>query len=88
MSMFFYTVHCVILNNYFVYYKYMNHGEKQSLKKVLPLKQHFTKHIKMLKDINIKHRGYYFVNNMIDLKDFDGNKFKIGQEKLQAHWYL
>ena len=42
----------------------------------------------MLKDINIKHRGYYFVNNMIDLKDFDGKKFKIGQEKLQAHWYL
>ena len=42
----------------------------------------------MLKDINIKHRAYYFVNNMIDLKDFDGKKFKIGQEKLQAHWYL
>ena len=26
-----------------------------------------------VKDINIRHNGYYFFNDMINIKDFDSN---------------
>ena len=32
-----------------------------------------------LKAINIKHRTYYFLDNMIDRKNLDPNKIKIDQ---------
>ena len=54
---------------YLVYYKYMNNGKQQLLKKVLYFKQHFTKHIKMVKDINIKHRSCYDLSDMTGPKD-------------------
>ena len=54
---------------YLVYYKYMNNGKQQLLKKVLYFKQHFTKHIKMVKDINIKHRSCYVLSDMTGPKD-------------------
>ena len=39
-----YTINIEIASH-FVYYKYMNHGKKQLLKKVLSFKQQFTEHI-------------------------------------------
>ena len=45
------------IDTYLVCYKYINNGKQQLLKKVLYFKQHFSKHIKMVKEINIKHRS-------------------------------
>ena len=73
--------------------------KKQFLQKVLSLKQWFTKHIKMVKDINIEHRRYYCFSGMIDLKDFNKEKLKLNKknhkhigiyrlDKLQLHNFL
>ena len=34
-----------------------------------------------VKQINIKNRTYYFYNDIIDLKDFDGSQLKVDQKK-------
>ena len=34
----------------------------------------------MVKDMNIKHRSYYFFNDMIDLKDFDWSLLKVDKK--------
>ena len=33
-----------------------------------------------IKQINIKNRTYYFCNNQINLKDFDGNLLKVDKK--------
>ena len=49
---------------------------------ILALKQKFTKHIngKILKQINIKNRTYYFYNDEINLKDFDARLLKVDKK--------
>ena len=39
----------------------------------------------MVKEINIRNRGYYFFSNMIALKIFDEKKTKSRQKELQKH---
>ena len=34
----------------------------------------------MVKDVNIKHRSYYFFNDMINLKDFDSRLLKVDKK--------
>ena len=70
---------------YFIYYKYINLDKKTVCKKgfILQTKIYwikFLKHIKMVKDISIKNRNYYFFNNMIGLKDFDETNLKIDKK--------
>ena len=55
--------------------------KKRLPEKVLFFKQQFTKHIKMtVKSINIKNKTYYFFNDMINIKNFDSNLFKIDKK--------
>ena len=39
------------------------------------------------KQINIKNKTYYFYNDQINLKDFDGRLWKV-DKKLQRDWHL
>ena len=54
---------------------------------VLILKQQFNedffKHIRLVKDININHRNYYFFNDMINLNDFDSSLLKIDKKSYE-----
>ena len=34
----------------------------------------------MIKQINIKHRTYYFYNGMINIKDFDSSLLKLNKK--------
>ena len=34
-----------------------------------------------IKQMNIKHRTYYFYNDIIDLDEFDGSKVKVDRKK-------
>ena len=52
------------------------------------LTQKFTEHIKMVKEINIKNKSYYFFIDMVTLKRFWWKKFESRQKELQKHWYL
>ena len=40
-----------------------------------------------VKQINIKNRTYYFYNDIIDLKDFDGSQLKVDQKKKKKKKY-
>ena len=33
-----------------------------------------------VKDINVKNHKYYFFDDIINIKEFDGNNIKIGQK--------
>ena len=46
------------------------------------MKQQFIELIKMgqVKEINIKNRGYYFCDNMINIKNFHSNLSKIDKK--------
>ena len=41
----------------------------------------------MVKDINIKHRTYYFFNDVINIKNFDSSLLKI-DKKLYKNVYI
>ena len=38
----------------------------------------------MIKDINIKHRTYYFFNGKINIKNFDSNLLKIDKKSYKT----
>ena len=52
------------------------------------LTQQFTEPIKMVKEINIKNKSYYFFIDMVTLKRFWWKKIESRQKELQKHWYL
>ena len=41
-----------------------------------------------VKQINIKNRSYYYLNNIIDIKQFDVRLLKIDKKIIQRHWHL
>ena len=41
----------------------------------------------MVKDVNIKHRSYYFFNGMINLKDFDSRLLKVDKNYKHSDIY-
>ena len=41
-----------------------------------------------IKQINIKNRTNYFLNDMINIKDVDLNLLKIDKKTIQKHWHL
>ena len=41
-----------------------------------------------VKDIDTKSCTYYFINNMINIKNFDPNDIKIDQKVIQKYFYL
>ena len=87
----FFTINIGIAT-YFIYYKYINHDKKTVSKEGSILQTttywiKFLKHIKIIKDISIKNRGYYFFNDMITLKDFDESNLKVDKTCCK-HWYL
>ena len=65
------------IGTYFIYYIYINPGKKTVAKRVIFFRQQFTKHIKMVKGINIKHRSYYLFNDMTDLEDIEEKNLKL-----------
>ena len=36
-----------------------------------------------VKDINVKNHKYYFFDDIINIKEFDGNNIKIGQKSYE-----
>ena len=48
---------------------------------ILVLKEQFIVHINgQVKEINIKNRGYYFCDDMINIKNFDSSLLKIDKK--------
>ena len=41
-----------------------------------------------VKEINIKNRMYYFLNDMVDIEVLDSNLLKVDKKLVQKHWYL
>ena len=63
----------------------MNHDKKTVAKEGSLLETtiywlKFLENIKMLKDINIKNRSYYFFNDMIALKSFNEANLKVDKK--------
>ena len=80
----FYTINTGIAT-YFISYRYINHDKKTVAKEgsILQTKIYwikFLKHVKMVKDISIKNRRYYFFNDMTALKYFDEANLKVDRK--------